>query len=128
MVEKNVRVEEPYHFVRFLWAATVDLKALEEEFAEYVTGWRLPPESESKMDFHMYNLTELKLKADTLSAFLSLVRVVLFQREIAPFTARDLELREKILKIYPRNRPTPFPWLVNDEPKFEVVAGVVRPQ
>ena len=115
-----MRKSEPYHFVRFLWAASVDLEAMEEEFAEYVVGWRIPPETESKMHLHLYNLRELKLKADTLNVFMSLVRVVLFQVERAPFTPRDMELRRRVLGIYPRNRPTPFPFLVNDEPRFEV--------
>lgn len=119
-----MRKDEPYHFVRFLWMATVDLKAMEEELAEYVVGWRVPPETESKMHVHLYNLRELKLKANTLNAFISLTRAVLFQKERAPFTTRDMELRRRILKIYPRNRPTPFPFLVNDEPKFEVMEGV----
>jgi len=119
-----MRKDEPYHFVRFLWATTVDLKVMEEELAEYVVGWRLPSETESKMHMHLYNLRELKLKADTLNAFISLTRAVLFQKERAPFTPRDMELRRRILEIYPRNRPTPFPFLVNDEPKFEVKEGV----
>ena len=120
-----MRKDEPYHFVRFLWAARVDLEAKEEALAEYVIGWRNPPETESKMHLHLYNLRELKLKADTLNAFISLTRAVLFQKERAPFTPRDMELRKKILEIYPRNRPTPFPFLINDEPKFEVVEGVL---
>jgi len=111
---------EPYHFVRFLWAASADLKVMEEELAEYVVGWRFPPKTESKMHMHLYNLRELKLKADTLNVFMSLVRAVLFQLEPAPFTPRDMELRRKVLKIYPQNRPTPFPFLVQDEPPFEI--------
>ncbi len=119
-----MRKDEPYHFVRFLWAARVDLETKEEELAEYVVGWRTPPETVSKMHLHLYNLRELKLKADTLNAFISLTRSVLFQKERAPFTPRDMELRKRILEIYPRNRPTPFPFLINDEPKFEVKEGV----
>jgi hypothetical protein len=34
-----------------------------------------------------------------------------------------MELRKRILEIYPRNRPTPLPFLINDEPKFEVKEG-----
>ena len=43
-----MRKDEPYHFVRFLWATTVNLKTMEEELAEYVVGWRVPPETESR--------------------------------------------------------------------------------
>ena len=115
-----MKKKEPYHFVRFLWADSVDLDAMAEEFAEYVVGWRIPPESLSKMDFHIYNLKELKLKADTLSVFISITRAILFQRKQASFTNRDAELRRRVFEIFPRSRPTPFPFLVVDEPDFEV--------
>jgi hypothetical protein len=39
--------------------------------------------------------------------------------EAKPFTARDMELREKVMKMYPRGRPTPFPWEFSSEPEFE---------
>jgi len=119
-----MRKEEPYHYVRFLWTAPADLGAIEEELERYIVGWRIPPETESKMHLHLYNLRELKLKADTLNAFISLHRAVLFQKDKAPFTHNDMELRRRILEIYPRNRPTPFPFLVNDEPKFEKIEQV----
>ena len=112
--------EQPYHYVRFLWGGKVDLEELAEEFKEYVEGWREPPKTESKMHFHIYNLRELKLRADSLQAYLSLMRAVLFQREKKTFTKRDVELRRKIFEVYPRDRPTPFPWLELDEPKFDV--------
>ncbi len=121
-----MRKDEAYHFVRFLWAARVDLEEKEEELAEYVVGWRNPPETESKMHLHLYNLRELKLMADTLNAFIALTRAVLFQKIRAPFTPRDMELRRRIFEIYPRSRPTPLPFLVTDEPKFEVMEGVPR--
>jgi len=79
-----MRKDEPYYFVRFLWAATVDLKAMEEELAQYVIGWRVPPETESKMHLHLYNLRELKLKADTLNAFISLTRAISSRRSAPP--------------------------------------------
>jgi hypothetical protein len=119
-----MRKDEPYHFVRFLWAARVDLIDMEKELSEYVIGWRFPPETESKMHLHLYNLRELKLKADTLNVFISLTRAVLFQLDRAPFTAKDMELRKRIFRLYPRNRPTPFPFLVHDEPLFEVQEAV----
>ncbi|MGD2201742.1 MAG: hypothetical protein PVJ38_08945 [Candidatus Bathyarchaeota archaeon] len=112
--------EQPYHFVRFLWMATVDLEEMADQFEAYVEGWREPPETETGMHTHIYNLRELKLKADTLQVYLSLQRAVLFQRERKPFTQRDVELRKRVFEVYPRSRPTPFPWLELDEPDFEV--------
>ena len=111
---------EPYHFVRFLWTGSMDLDEMEKEFEEYVVGWRIPPESFSKMDVHIYNLKELKLKADTLGVYVSITRAILFQKTPAKFTKKDIELRKRIFEIFPRNRPTPFPFLVVDEPKYEV--------
>jgi len=63
---------------------------------------------------------EFKVAADTLIARLSSFRALLAQREAAPFTERDMELRKKILELYPRNRPSPFPWQFSEEPIFQV--------
>jgi hypothetical protein len=45
----------------------------------------------------------------------------MYQREAAPFTAKDAELREKLFEMYNRDRPTPFPWAFLEEPKFVVL-------
>ena len=63
---------------------------------------------------------ELKVHLDTLGAIFSRFRAVLFLKESALFTERDVRLRKRILELYPRNRPTPFPWEYSAEPKFEV--------
>ena len=63
---------------------------------------------------------EIVVKADTLKASLSLFRVVLNQEKPAPFTAKDMHLRERVHELYPHDRPTPFPWSFNPEPKFNV--------
>ena len=63
---------------------------------------------------------ELKAKADTLMVRLAPVRAVLYQREAAPFTNKDLELRKNILELYPRERSTPFTLGFYREPKFRV--------
>ena len=63
---------------------------------------------------------ETLVKADTIGAYISKFRAVLFQRDRAPFTSRDLELRRRILEVYPRDRPSPFPWAFSDEEPFEV--------
>lgn len=62
---------------------------------------------------------EVIVKADTLTASLSLYRAVLSQEKASPFTIKDMTLREKIFELYPQNRPTPFPFLFSPEPKFE---------
>jgi len=63
---------------------------------------------------------EYVVKADTLTARLSLFRVVLNQEKPSPFTAKDRRLRNKIHELYPHDRPTPFPWSFNPEPRFDV--------
>jgi len=45
-------------------------------------------------------------------------RVVLNQEKAEPFTSKDKKLREELNKIYTRDRPTPFPWEFNKEPKI----------
>lgn len=62
----------------------------------------------------------LCIHADTIKARLAPMRAVLFQKDHAPFTERDLELRRKVIEIYPRNRASPFTLGLLPEPKFEI--------
>jgi hypothetical protein len=69
---------------------------------------------------HKDEREELKVSSNTLTAMLSAFRAVLYQKEAASFTERDMKLREKVLELYPRKRSTPFPIpLISIEPKFE---------
>jgi hypothetical protein len=52
--------------------------------------------------------------------YISNFRAILNQREAASFTKKDLILRDKVFDFYSHSRPTPFPWLFDVEPKFEV--------
>ncbi len=61
------------------------------------------------------------IKSDTLSVYLSIYRANMFQKEAAPFTAKDLELRARILELFPKERPTFLPWQSNKEPEFEIL-------
>jgi len=112
---------QPYHYVRFTWWKNVDLRNVERELdaAFSVESIEMPGDDR---EFSLYKEMrgELKVRADTLGAILSPVRAVLFQREAMPFTARDVELRRRILKLYPRNTPTPLPLFFSEEPKFDV--------
>lgn len=63
---------------------------------------------------------ESLVKADTVGVYISRFRAVLFQRERAPFTPRDMKLRSRILEVYPRDRPSPFPWAFSEEEPFEI--------
>ena len=112
---------KPYFYVRFRWLKGVDMKEAAKEFGEvFNVKTMVPPTGE--FDFVMFkeHREELKVAADTLRAFLSPKRAVLYQREPAQFTARDIELRRRILELYPRDRVTPLPFFFSSEPKFEV--------
>ncbi len=43
------------------------------------------------------------------------------QKEAAPFTEKDLDLRDRMLELFPRERPTVLPLQINTEPEFETV-------
>jgi hypothetical protein len=74
-----------------------------------------------KLEITLYkdDRDELRVRSDTLTALLSSFRAVLSQKDSAPFTYRDMKLRKLVSELYPRERPTPFPWLFSSEPKFE---------
>jgi hypothetical protein len=112
---------EPYHFVRFKWWDRVDLERMAEELSEgFSVEWSSGPESENEISLRKEERNMLKVRADTLNAYLDVYKAVIFQREPAPFTNRDAMLRERLFEVYTRSRPTPFPWQYLDEPKFVV--------
>ena len=78
------------------------------------------PSSETEISVYEDERDEFKIKGDTLTVYISNFRAILNQREAASFTRKDLILRDKIFDLYSRSRPTPFPWLFDVEPKFEV--------
>lgn len=112
-------VSKSYNYVGFQWWQGVDLKKASEELStEFsVEPIELP---QAGISIVRDERDELKVHLDTLGAIFSRFRAVLFQKESAPFTERDVRLRKRILELYPRNRPTPFPWEYSAEPKFEV--------
>ena len=113
--------EEPYYYVRFCWWRSHNLEKLAEELRIRFIILKLPILEEEESDLSLYEKERgvIEVRADTLSAFLSGYRAVLCQKEKAPFTEKDMELRNTVLKLYPHARPTPFPWLFSEEPKFE---------
>jgi len=112
----------PYHYARFRWWKNIDLTEAAEELAKDFAVKRIamPEGTPHEIAPYQDERDVLIVRADTLMATLSATHAVLSQKESAPFTSRDLELRKKILELYPRNRPTPFPWSFSIEPKFEV--------
>ena len=111
--------DKPYRYVRFCWSQEYKLEKLAEELEANFTLVK-PPEKEVT-NMMGRNLGVIEVKADTLFAFLSSDKAILFQKEKAPFTKRDMELRKAVFDLYLHNRTTPlsFP-MGNIEPKFEV--------
>ena len=112
---------ETYNYVRFRWWEGLDLKKVSEDLSQsFSVEMTIGPRDKQEISLHKDERNELKVSADALSAMLSRFRAVLYQKEAAPFTTRDMELRKKILELYSHNRPTPFPWEFSQEPKFEI--------
>jgi len=111
-------MSKPYSHVRFQWWDTVDLEKASEELKSYEV--KKVEHTEDTSSLYKEDRREIVVKADTLTARLSLFRVVLNQEKPAPFTAKDRQLRDKMRELYPHDRPTPFPWSFNPEPKFDV--------
>ena len=111
----------PYYFVRYAWARHADVEGLAKDLKESFEVVPLHrgdpgPIAVTGQD----TLEKFHIRADTLHAYLSPTRATLFQKERAPFTKRDLKLREKIFAIYLHSRETPLPWGFAQEPRFEV--------
>lgn len=119
---KKMSNEKPYLYVRFVWWKSHNLEELATKLKErftLVSHTMLRKKEQSELAIHKDSREEIQLKADTLSALLSKHRAALFQKQKVPFTRKDMELRKKILDLYPRDSPTPFPWSFSSEPKFE---------
>jgi len=108
-----------YEYARFKWWTHVDLDEAEKEFSSFKIRRRKWKTSEYEVNLYKDEQDELTVLADTLTAILTPFHALLNQSTSAPFTSKDMELREKVLKLYPRTRPTPFPWEFSNEPKFE---------
>ena len=114
-------MSKPYYYVRFRWLHGINMEDVADELAEDFTVEAMKTfESDRDMTLYRGHREELKVTADSLTALLSHTRVVLYQKEPVPFTARDMRLRARILELYPRGRVTPFPLMFSDEPRFEV--------
>lgn len=112
---------DTYHYVRFKWWTRVDLSKISKELSpKFSVEMASLPSDKMEIALHKDERNELKVKSDTLIAYLSPFRAVLSQKQPSPLTSKDMELRKKIIELYPRERPTPFPWSFSKEPKFEI--------
>jgi len=112
---------KPYFYVRFRWIDGVDMKEAAKDFDEHFSvETMIPPTGDFDLAMFKEHREELKVSADTLRAFLSPKRAVLYQKHNSPFTSNDLELRKRIIELYPRDRVSPLPFFISTEPKFEI--------
>lgn len=120
-MEMSQGMERPYRYLRYTWYVEVDLDAVSEEFRGSFSVEAIElPSTKEEISLFKVDRERMKIEADTLRARLSSYRAMLYQRNHAPFTARDMSLRKRILELYPRRSPTPFPIQFSIEPKFEV--------
>jgi hypothetical protein len=87
---------------------------------DYSVARRLFPGSNIEVSLFKDDRLELIVTADRMRVHMNAHRAILSQFEDGAFTMHDLILREKILEMYPRSRPTPFPWGHSFEPSYEV--------
>lgn len=115
---------KPYFHIRYTWWDIIDLDEVRKDLeAQFEVTELFVPSSFWEMALFPYHREHLLVKADSLSARLAHMRAVLYQRDWAPFTERDVELRRKIKEIYGRDLMTPLPLAFRAEPEFEVEAG-----
>ena len=113
---------EQYYFIRYEWFNRIDLDALAKEMEEdFVVELRPMPTGRVDLSPYKFDRDGLKISADTVAVFTYPFKAVLFQREPAPFTSKDLKLRNRILELYPKNKSSLLSiGAAYSEPKFQV--------
>jgi hypothetical protein len=103
---------EAYHYARFRWWSRLNLESLSKRLSENYDVKKLDmPRYELVLSMRKDHLDEYLVKSDTLSVFLAPTKAVMSQKKAAPFTNKDLELRNRIKKHYPAR--------ARSEPQFE---------
>jgi hypothetical protein len=100
---------KPYYYVRFKWFKGIDLIEVTRELQIKFSVEETSTLEKGFFDAEEFPFSErdrVSVKADTLAARLSPFRAILYQKKLEPFTERDMELRKRILELYPRSRPT----------------------
>lgn len=79
------------------------------------------PSSNGDMSIYKNERDGIQCKADNLSAFLYEYKAVLYQKNPAPFTEKDLKMRDIVLETYPRTSSSMLSTAFQSEPAFETV-------
>jgi hypothetical protein len=117
-----------YHYVRWRWENLIDVDSLAEELSE---DYKIKEIEDHGWDLELTYMKEFRdryiVYSDTLTVFLAVHRVIMTQKRAAPFTEKDLSLRARLLKLFPKERPTFLPIQFNTEPEFETVQNLLYP-
>ena len=114
---------KPYFHIRYTWWDIIDLDEVRKDLeTRFEVTELFVPSSNWEVALFPYHREHLRVRADNLSARLAHMRAVIYQKNWAPFTERDVELRRKIREIYDRDLITPLPLAFKTEPEFEVEA------
>ncbi len=117
---------EPYSYVRYTWSKNINVdkeaKQLSADFE--IESINTPAPREQEVAIYKTSRKEIIVKADTVGVIIGTFRAILYQKEKAPFTHRDLKLRQIILGLYPRSTPSPLPIMPSFEPKFVIEDSV----
>ena len=110
-----------YHYVRYRWWEIIDVDKLANELSE---EYNVKPIKDHGWDLELTLMKEARdkflIKSDTLTVFLSAYRVVMVQKVAAPFTSKDLKLRNRLLELFPKERQTVLAIRSIPEPEFEI--------
>lgn len=100
---------KPYYTRRFRWWSPFDLEGFVKDHNSLYEIDRRPVfAQEGRIEIFLESRREIRVKADTLYAFLTSYRAIIMQKVLAPMTEKDRELEEFLLKKYPYKRETPF--------------------
>ena len=106
VVEREPR---PYFKVRFRWWSPFDVRKFAKEMEDfYMLKVRDEIDMGDRIDLFRDFRVEIRVRADTLQAFITPYKAIMFQDEASPLSRRDLKLEEFVLKKYPHVRDTPF--------------------
>ena len=108
---------KPYRFIRLVYRRKTDLAEISVRLSERFTLIR--PFVSKVNSYPAVELGSFEVKADTLYALLEADKATLFQKTRAPFTKKDLELRQTIFDLYPYHPHMPTN-VLGREPEFDV--------
>ena len=114
-------MSKPYHYARFRWGDEVDLGDVANDFLkDFTVKFIILPTFDADLTLRTDKRYKLQVTADTLTAFLAGSRATLSQKRQAPFTRKDIQLRTKILELYPHSRPSLLHIYSSKEPTYDV--------